>query len=156
MRGSVPGGKVRDTSTLPGGRPQLRSTMQSPPLGLSRRAERVGLGAAVAADLRHVEPARHAGAPAAGVADRLGGEDGGEAVLQPPDLALGAFAVAVGGDDHAPGPELRPGAELAERAGAACATQVAWKPPSPASARSTVAGGASRQASAEWPVMAWT
>jgi hypothetical protein len=85
-------------------------------VGAQAVAECLGLGAAVASDLGVVERATHAGAAAAGVADRLAGEHRRMAVAEPRHLALGAGAVAVEGDDDAPGHQLRRRAELAQRA----------------------------------------
>ena len=53
-------------------------------------------------------------------------------MLQAADLALGALAGAVGGDDDGPGLQRRAGGNSRRRRAAAWATQAAWKPASPA------------------------
>ena len=86
--------------------PQFRSTMQSAPRGGGgRRGRRPRCGF-------RGRPGRcRAGRPcpgaATGVADRLAGEESGIAVLEPADLALGAVALAVRGENDAPGADRR-------------------------------------------------
>ena len=141
------GGNWRAART-PAGRLQFFSTMQSLPAA-QPAAERLGLGARRAAELGEGRASASAGAAVAGVGDRLAGEHGGVAVPEPGGLALRAIALAVGGDDDAPGQDRRsllnsrkPGWRPGRRSG--LKALALSDGPRPGDSR----GGASRQVSA--------